>query len=106
MSEHSYLFVDGAYLRDLYEKKMQAFFGQKCNFDIAAITRSMSAQRAFYYDCLHDVQKLGEAPADFQQRLDEQQARFAAIQSVPGVHLRLGSLTGKPNRMRQKKVDV
>jgi len=104
--ERIYLFVDGAYLRRLHDENLQSLFGEKANLDLALVKGSVGAQRAFYYDCLKDKKADGESEEDFRKRLGQQQANFDAIQSVPGVHLRLGSLTGKPPRLRQKKVDV
>jgi NYN domain-containing protein len=106
MPEQTYLFIDGAYLRACYEAVVSRFFGSKGTLDFATVKGSLGANRVFYYDCLHDIQNQGESDPDFQKRVAAQQAEFSGIQGLPFVHLRLGSLSGKPPRLRQKKVDV
>jgi uncharacterized LabA/DUF88 family protein len=106
MAEQTYLFVDGAYLRARYDEVVPRFFGEKGTIDFNAVRQSLHANRVFYYDCLDDIQRSGESNSDYQNRVAALQTEFSNIQAIPTVHLRLGSLSGKPPRLRQKKVDV
>lgn len=104
----TYLFIDGGYLRKVADELMQAVFGIPADIDLAAVRRNLSPhpRRVFYYDCLNDVHKDGESDSDFDLRVQKQQAAFDAIQSLDGFHVRLGSVSGKNRKIRQKKVDV
>lgn len=104
----TYLFVDGAYFRLVVDEYMQLLFGVPAEIDYAALRQiSRDIRRVFYYDCLNDRQKVGESSADFEARVQKQQATFEAIQSLDGFHVRLGSLSGgRGKKLRQKKVDI
>ncbi len=104
----TYLFIDGGYLRKVADELMQALFGVPADIDLAAVRRNLSPhpRRVFYYDCLNDVRKDGESETDFDPRVQKQQVAFDAIQSLDGFHVRLGSVSGKNRKIRQKKVDV
>src|SRR5260370_31949119 len=65
-----------------------------------------NVERVFYYDCLNDIRKDGETDADFEKRIEVQQATFDGIQGLEGFHVRLGSLSGARKKLRQKKADV
>ena len=41
-----------------------------------------NVERVFYYDCLNDIRKDGEKDADFEKRVEVQQATFDGIQSL------------------------
>jgi uncharacterized LabA/DUF88 family protein len=115
MNEVIYFFIDGGYVRQKYADAMNRVFS------VAAAEPEMSnlqlwcygqrfgkavAQRFFYYDCLHDSKKDGETVEEFAGRVERQNATFEKIQSLPGFHIRLGSLSGLGKKVRQKKVDV
>lgn len=106
MPETTYLFIDGAYCRKVCDEYMQQMFEVPAQIDYSVIGRSASAQRVFYYDCLNDIQKDGEPKLHFDARVQAQQSVFDLIQSLPGFHVRLGSLTGSRRNLRQKQVDV
>jgi hypothetical protein len=63
-------------------------------------------QRVFYYDCLHDIPRVDETEAELNVRVQEQKAFFDRVQSLPGFHVRLGSLSGSSRKLRQKEVDI
>jgi uncharacterized LabA/DUF88 family protein len=104
--EENYLFIDGAYLREVYRKNIAEFFGVAGDIDFDSIRRSVGAIRAFYYDCLDDVRRANESEADLQRRLCDQEDILSKIKSLTGFHLRLGTLSGSHKRLRQKQVDV
>jgi uncharacterized LabA/DUF88 family protein len=101
----TYLFIDGAYLRDLYRDEFNPLFGDKYIVDYHKVMETFSARRAYLYDCIDDVRKAGESDDDLKARVERQEALFDAIDKVEGVHVRFGYLTpGK--RRQQKEVDV
>jgi len=66
----------------------------------------MPFHRVFYYDCLHDIPKIGETEDELQLRVNDQQAYFDRLQTFEGFHVRLGSLSGTSRKFRQKEVDI
>ena len=106
MAENRYLFVDGGYLRKIYTKYMNDFFGVDGEINLLLVKNSASAVRAYYYDCLDDIQKSDESEADFRARVKRQDDFFNEIRSLSGYHVRLGTLSGTPGKLRQKEVDV
>jgi uncharacterized LabA/DUF88 family protein len=109
----AYAFIDGAYFREITSELIQKMFCVQAEIDYRCLFRSLHSyegrfdlRRVFYYDCLDDVQKNGESDTDFETRVQAQRVAFDLIQSTEGFHVRLGSLSGKGNRKRQKKVDV
>jgi len=106
MADTEYLFIDGGYVREVYSRHMKDFFGVDGEIDFAAVRGGTRALRVFYYDCLDDIQKSGEVDGQYQARLRKQEGIFSEIQSLPGYHVRLGSLSGKGTKTRQKEVDV
>jgi uncharacterized LabA/DUF88 family protein len=102
-----YLFIDAAYLRERCNEFMKAVFGVEAEIEWGLVKRSFYSLKAFYYDCLDDLPRPGEDESALKARITEQQERFYAIQSIPGFHVRFGTLTGsRPKRLRQKEVDV
>jgi hypothetical protein len=55
---------------------------------------------------LNDARNENEPEADFNARVAKQEEMFTAIRSLRGFHVRLGSVSGKRKKLRQKKVDV
>jgi uncharacterized LabA/DUF88 family protein len=107
----TYAFIDGAYFREVTSELIQKMFGVEPEIDYRSLLMSLRhsaspLRRVFYYDCLDDIQKNGESAEDFETRVQAQRVAFDLIQSTEGFHVRLGSLSGKGNRKRQKKVDV
>jgi len=55
---------------------------------------------------LEDEPREGEAREEFEQRIEQDEKFFHEIDELDGYFVRLGSVTGKRNRRRQKKVDI
>ncbi|MGD1808178.1 NYN domain-containing protein [Dapis sp. BLCC M126] len=108
--EITYLFIDGGYLRDKYEKATSKWFNNDIvdvrNINFAAIKSHFKAKKVFYYDCLDEIQNKNEKDEDFEARKSKQKDDFNQIRSLEGYHVKLGSLVGTPNNKRQKEVDV
>jgi uncharacterized LabA/DUF88 family protein len=105
-SSDTYLFIDGEYVRRVYNEAIQSVFGCDGEIDLAEVKRQAGAKRAFFYDCLDDVQRTGESQTAYDARVASQESLFAAIRALKGFHVRLGSLRGAPKKLRQKEVDV
>jgi uncharacterized LabA/DUF88 family protein len=102
-----YLFIDGAYLRKVCNDFMNDLFGVDAEIEYAALGPAFGASKIFYYDCLDDASRQDEPEVDYRARVDQQQISFDRINSIPGFHVRLGTISGsKPGRLRQKEVDV
>ncbi|MGP0020648.1 MAG: NYN domain-containing protein [Candidatus Sulfotelmatobacter sp.] len=104
--ETTYVFIDGAYLRKAADELMRRMFGTVADLNFDAIRPGTNVRRVFYYDCLNDIRAENEAVPDFEARVARQEAMFDSIQSLSDFHVRLGSVTGKRRKLRQKKVDV
>jgi uncharacterized LabA/DUF88 family protein len=104
-SDDTYLFVDGEYLRRIYCQAVASVFGSHGELNFSAIKNRAGAKRAFIYDCLDEVQKVGEDDDAFKTRVASQQASFEKRRDR-GIHIRYGSLRGGTKRIRQKEVDV
>lgn len=106
MAGTEYLFIDGGYLRAIHSRLLNGFFGATDKIDFLSIKSQVGVEKAFYYDCLDDVRKEGETDAEFTTRIKEQEEFFNHIRSLPGFHVRLGTLSGGAEKPRQKQVDV
>ncbi len=110
MSEHHYLFVDGGYLRSRHSELINRVFGEASPLHLQGIRNLNPGRgpfhRVFYYDCLHDIPKVGETEEQLKIRVMEQQAFFDDLQTYEGFHVRLGSLSGSSRKFRQKEVDI
>lgn len=106
MPDHTYVFIDGEYLRQIHRDAMQDFFGVGVNgdLDLAETRRQAGAIRAFFYDSIEDVPRDGESEEDCRARVAPLEHFFGRARSLSGVHVRLGTVSGK--RRRQKEVDV
>jgi len=109
MAENEYLFIDGGYFTARFAEVVTRMFTleQLPDFNLTAVQRQFGAQKLFYYDCLDDVARPGETAEQTSERITEQERRFAQFSALPGVHVRLGTLSGsKQKKLRQKEVDV
>src|SRR5713226_9055235 len=109
LAEHTYLFIDGEYLRRIHNETMQAFFGVDGDLDLEEIKDEASAVRAFFYDSIDDAPREGETEEACQTRLGPLEQFFARARALSGVHVRLGTVVGKRSRKkepRQKEVDI
>ena len=59
-----YLFIDGAYLAEVYKKLMQAFWNIDGEINFMALKGIGSANKVFYYDCVDDVVRPHEEEID------------------------------------------
>lgn len=108
MPDQRYLFIDGGYLRTRHSDAISTVFGESSDLHLSDIRNifPQPVQRVFYYDCLHDIPKVGETEEQLRSRVEAQQQFFDEIQSYEGFHVRLGSLSGNSRRYRQKEVDI
>jgi hypothetical protein len=109
MIDHTtYLFIDGGYARRIYRKAMKDVFDVEPEPDPRRLTASRHGEqpyfRAYFYDCLDDTKRPAETDADFETRVSAMKSYFDAFSRLNGVHVRLGTATGK--KVRQKEVDV
>src|SRR5436190_18336887 len=109
----TYLFIDGGYLNKIHADAMTSVFGMSGDIDlgnVAVTLRNMTADiditRSFYYDCIDEVRKATEDDSQLKVRIECQNHSISAINSLPGFFVRLGSVTGRAGRIRQKEVDV
>ena len=105
MPEHTYLFIDGEYLRQRHRDSMQEFFKVDGELDVEPILRDARASRAYFYDSVDTTRREGEADDAWQSRVKEREMFLASVQSLSGFHVRRGTVTlGK--KREQKEVDV
>ncbi len=104
MSEISYLYIDGAYLRNLVESTSAKYFaGAFVDIDPHRLTSSF--RKSFYYDCLPSRVK-GESDEALDVRFTQRKKFFDLLRCTPGVHVFEGVIRGTQNRSRQKQIDV
>ena len=105
METHTYVFIDGEYLRRRHREAMQDFFGVDGEIDLSPIMRTVEASRVYFYDAIDYAQLTGEADTDWEARVKRLELFHARIRSLSGFHVRSGSV--RPGRKReQKEVDV
>ena len=85
---------------------MLGLFGVKGELDFRELKRLIGAGKVFYYDCLDDKPRENENQDDFERRIRESEDFFNSVQSLDGYHVIYGTLAGKPEKLRQKEVDV
>jgi hypothetical protein len=100
----TYVFIDGSYVREAIDRAMKVVYGVPGDMAPDAIVPP-DAFRAYFYDCVDDLKRQGETEAEFCARVEAQEARFSRMRARPGLHVRLGTLTGE-RRRRQKEVDI
>lgn len=107
MAGDTYVYIDAGHLRRFHLQKCEQWFGSPPPpLDLQAVRGHLAAHKCFYYDCLGDVQRKSETEADFKLRLQQQKDLLAAYQRTTNTQVRLGSLSGEGERVRQKKVDI
>ena len=104
MDGDTYLFIDGEYLRQIHRQVMLDFFGVEGELDIFEAKRGAGALRAFFYDSIDDTPRPGETEDACRERIAPLQDFMNRTTALSGVHVRLGTVTGK--RRRQKEVDI
>jgi uncharacterized LabA/DUF88 family protein len=100
-----YLFVDGAYFREVLENIGREFFGgDEPTVDFAKFGQPYS--KVFYYDC-YAPQKDDELDEDYRQRCAKQdEDYFRKLHLLDRWHVIKGVTAGKGDKARQKNVDV
>lgn len=103
MADETYLFIDGAYLRDKHSKALRRVFAQVPEVSLLQLKGQANAKRVFFYDCLHDIKDEAEPEEAFQERLKKDEAYFAAIRALPGFHVRWGHADWKAWKVEAKR---
>ncbi len=102
--ESRYLFIDGAYLREVVKNLSGRYFpGELIEIDFGKLTNGF--RKTFYYDCLPGSQA-DESSDAYQARTASQETFFNGLRLVPGMHVNEGSVRGEGGRRRQKKIDT
>lgn len=108
-SEDTYLFIDGEYLRRIFDDAMRWMFlcpTRDEDIDYTEIKRLAQAKRVFFYDCIDDEKQQNESEPEFQKRVRTQETFFTKLGELKGFHIRQGSLKGTGKKRRQKEIDV
>ena len=111
-SDTTYLFIDGGYLRKLYDDTVNKWFKGKGVLDLRSLRGEIDGpnpmpQKAFFYDCKDELKKKAETKDELAARVATQESYFDSIRELEGFHVRLGQLVGgTQRRRRQKEVDV
>jgi uncharacterized LabA/DUF88 family protein len=106
MPGHTYLFIDGEYLRRIHSKAMRDFFGVDGELDLTPVMQNARAQRAYFYDSLDDATRPNETEEARRARIRPLEEFFARTRDLTGFHVRLGTVTGNSKKRRQKEVDI
>ena len=99
-----YLFVDGAYLREI----LVAIGERYCDgapLDMNYSTLFSPHEKVFYYDCL-PPRRSGETGVEHETRLKEVRTHFAKLRRLPGCHVFEGKTSYEGKVQRQKGIDV
>lgn len=113
--ERRYLFVDGGYLRKIYEDGMNVLFGHPGELDLTQLHEIGSYRRIYYFDCIDDGnQGDDETDEQYQARLakaEDLQRSFDRFATTDNCHIFYGAIKGlrRPKHLRnirQKEVDV
>src|SRR5882724_2655592 len=100
-----YLFIDGEYLDIVYKQSMNRLFGNEGDLSLEPIKNytNVNAYRVFYYNSLDDAQREGEPDDVFKERVQKQLDHYDKISSIPGFHVRLGSVTGNESAANDRR---
>jgi uncharacterized LabA/DUF88 family protein len=100
----SYLFIDGGYLRRVFENfGMQVFGTKDIPVDYENLSRGYT--KTFYYDCL-PTKSANETEQQFEARLAVALAHHASLRGLRGWHVFEGVMKGTGKKLRQKEVDI
>jgi hypothetical protein len=53
-ADHTYVFIDGEYLRRRHCEAMQQFFGVDGELELSPVMRQADARRVYFYDAIDD----------------------------------------------------
>jgi uncharacterized LabA/DUF88 family protein len=101
-----YLFIDMANFRKYFEETTEKWAGVKGKINYQALVKTKDSKKAFIYDCINDIKNPNETDQEFNARLEQQEAEFAAISSLENTHIKRGSMAGTHRKRRQKGVDI
>jgi uncharacterized LabA/DUF88 family protein len=105
MSDNTYVFIDGEYLRQRHRDAMRQFFGVDGELEISPIMLQARASRVYFYDAIDYTRRPDETEKAWETRVVSLEKFFSHIRSLSGFHVRTGSV--RPGRKReQKEVDV
>ena len=105
MSDQTYLFIDGEYVRQRHREAMQDFFGVGGELELSPMMEQVRATRAYFYDAIDYARRTHESEKEWEARVRSQEQFFSYIRSLWGFHVRPGSV--RPGKKReQKEVDV
>jgi len=103
--QHKYLFIDGAYLREVIADFGKYWF-ETANVPFQYAALAYGHTKVFYYDCL-PVQRSSESQEDFEFRLAAQEKFFQDLRSLHGWHVLQGILKrARKEKATQKEIDV
>ena len=103
VAEHTYIFIDGEYLRRIHDEAMRDFFRVDGDLDLSELRDQARAIRAFFYDSIDDTPREGENAEACQARLAPLEQFFARSRVLSGVHVRLGTVVGKRSRKKEPR---
>jgi len=104
LSETQYLFIDGAYLREVIQGFGREYYGEPdLPIDYSQISRNFT--KMFYYDC-PPPRREGETDAEYAARQVPQQQLYQYLRSLRGWHVFEGVTKRTGRRAQQKEVDI
>jgi NYN domain len=106
VDDTKYLFIDGGYAQQIYRRAMREVFAEDGDLSVQKIVQMVKPFRTYYYDCVDETKRDSESESDFLNRVAFQELYAIEIRSIPGVHLRRGTLIGEKQKRRQKEIDV
>ncbi len=105
VSERTYVFIDGEYLRQRHREVMRDFFGVDGELELSPIMTQAHASRAYFYDAIDYTRRPDETEKASKARIVALEQFFSYVRSLSGFHVRPGSV--RPGKKReQKEVDV
>lgn len=100
----TYLFIDGAYLRNVIERfEIEVYGGLPVAIDYRKL--SSSHTKVFYYDC-PPAKRQQESDEDFLGRQRYQDGLYKILRSIRGWHVYEGIVKRTGKRAKQKEVDI
>ena len=99
-----YLFVDGAYLKKVWEEASRRHFNNEpFQMDFRKVAGNFT--KVFYYDCLA-ARDDREADEEYGERIGKQKEFHNELRQLPGFHVYEGTTSGVGGKARQKQVDI
>lgn len=105
MSDRTYVFIDGEYLRHRHREEMSRFFGVEGELELSPIMQQTKATRVYFYDAVDYAQRVGEDGAAWEKRVLVREQFLASVAALNGFLVRPGSVR-RGKKREQKEVDV